>query len=1083
MKNENIAFLEELSIDRRQYLDALEANSGDINLDIFEDFYPDEAHFVYELLQNAEDAMATEVSFILTQKECIIEHNGTKRFSKEDVRAITGIHNSTKKTKPDQIGRWGVGFKSVFIYTANPKVISKDFSFQISELVYPTPIAYDSSIGNRTRFHLPFDSNNRTPEKAFLEIKNALESLPAITALFLSNIRAIQWKIDEVGGELRRIVHKHSEFHVKIQKRTSAGEDPTFIHFLLFKERASGMSQDIGIAYPLQFKGKSLVYENSIALSDQLEIDPEQDGQVCIYFPAEKEMSGLRFHVNAPFIPELSRASVKESPANTVLYQQLAVLSASSLHHIKELGLLSTAFLGVLPNSKNSDRCRSHYEPIRDAILTEMNEKPLVPTEGGSHAPGKLMLLVENSLRRLLEPKDVDFLDGWQGSSRSYVKNAKKGTMQEKFISSLAIKSWSYTDLVDSLGGESTVDENGLNCWLKTKSAQWCQLLYSLFERECDRKSWFEESIEHPPLPIVRTSDGTFCLGNGKYFPVENAEIKPDTGDMVDPGVIVVFDNEKGSLLQKDDATRQKDDAKRFLRRLGVQEYGEKDRVKSILDERYSKSSGERDMKQYEDDFKQFIAFSKITQDVKAIFSKYYLFIDCDGIWRKAKEMFIDEPYPKTMLHAYYKVLREKEREGKPIPTRSSLSDCYRDLFEDHLDLEYFVEFSEKVGVQASLSVKQLRCAGHPKEDLLKSIKGNKVEKTEIDEDYFIDWLFYIIEEKDVAISRLIWDTMCRDSAGKLHARYSPNRGKKPNSEKSRLVYVLAEKPWIPQEAGNGFVFVLPCDAKKEALPEDFQFCGETQWIEEIDFGKNEQLQSDASQRKEKQAQEVFQNMGFCGWEIKDFKKLADSGLSADDVLAFGQQSCKPELPKGGPRNPEFRKKRLAKQAENSPARITEERLRSVRVGNDRIKEEAKEYLRGLYTNPAGVMICQICGNEMPFRLPDGQYFFEAVQILGSGELGALYRENYLALCPNDGARFRHANATEGSLSDQLLELDAEDLNAEDSKIALMLGGEEETAWFNETHLRDLQTVIESWSANKKDREIEDADDLVGQLR
>ena len=35
---------------RRKFIDGLAANRGEINLDIFEDFYPDRAHFVYELL-------------------------------------------------------------------------------------------------------------------------------------------------------------------------------------------------------------------------------------------------------------------------------------------------------------------------------------------------------------------------------------------------------------------------------------------------------------------------------------------------------------------------------------------------------------------------------------------------------------------------------------------------------------------------------------------------------------------------------------------------------------------------------------------------------------------------------------------------------------------------------------------------------------------------------------------------------------------------------------------------------------------------------------------------------------------------
>lgn len=32
--------------------------------------YPDEAHFIYELLQNAEDAGATEVKFVMEKQKC-----------------------------------------------------------------------------------------------------------------------------------------------------------------------------------------------------------------------------------------------------------------------------------------------------------------------------------------------------------------------------------------------------------------------------------------------------------------------------------------------------------------------------------------------------------------------------------------------------------------------------------------------------------------------------------------------------------------------------------------------------------------------------------------------------------------------------------------------------------------------------------------------------------------------------------------------------------------------------------------------------------------------------------------------------
>lgn len=46
--------------------------------------YPDKAHFVYELIQNADDAKATWISFILCRDGLIFKHNGTVHFTVTD---------------------------------------------------------------------------------------------------------------------------------------------------------------------------------------------------------------------------------------------------------------------------------------------------------------------------------------------------------------------------------------------------------------------------------------------------------------------------------------------------------------------------------------------------------------------------------------------------------------------------------------------------------------------------------------------------------------------------------------------------------------------------------------------------------------------------------------------------------------------------------------------------------------------------------------------------------------------------------------------------------------------------------------
>ena len=58
--------IEALSAKRRNYIEAARDNGFEEGLrTLLADLYPDNAHFIYELLQNAEDAGAREVTFDL----------------------------------------------------------------------------------------------------------------------------------------------------------------------------------------------------------------------------------------------------------------------------------------------------------------------------------------------------------------------------------------------------------------------------------------------------------------------------------------------------------------------------------------------------------------------------------------------------------------------------------------------------------------------------------------------------------------------------------------------------------------------------------------------------------------------------------------------------------------------------------------------------------------------------------------------------------------------------------------------------------------------------------------------------------
>ncbi len=115
--------------------------------------YSDQAHFIYELLQNADDAGATEAKFELYGNRLVFKHNGSRHFSVSnpdteeadtengvlgDINAITSIANSNKTSA--EIGKFGVGFKSVFQYTSTPKIYDPNFRFYIDRFIVPVQI-------------------------------------------------------------------------------------------------------------------------------------------------------------------------------------------------------------------------------------------------------------------------------------------------------------------------------------------------------------------------------------------------------------------------------------------------------------------------------------------------------------------------------------------------------------------------------------------------------------------------------------------------------------------------------------------------------------------------------------------------------------------------------------------------------------------------------------------------------------------------------------------------------------------------------------------------------------------------------
>ena len=128
--------IEELFRKRSEYKNPDQAEMTSNLLDtVSSDIYSESQRFVFELIQNADDAAQTddnEVHFDFYKDSLIISHNG-QPFSKEDINALTRSGLSTKKADTTKIGYKGIGFKSVFGKSERVTIFSDGFQFRFDK--------------------------------------------------------------------------------------------------------------------------------------------------------------------------------------------------------------------------------------------------------------------------------------------------------------------------------------------------------------------------------------------------------------------------------------------------------------------------------------------------------------------------------------------------------------------------------------------------------------------------------------------------------------------------------------------------------------------------------------------------------------------------------------------------------------------------------------------------------------------------------------------------------------------------------------------------------------------------------------
>lgn len=380
-----------------------------------DDLYERSDHFIFELIQNAEDNsydsnLAPKIKFLLLDtdptntpgsKGCLCIFNNEKGFSEENIKAICDFAASTKKGKKSEgvIGEKGLGFKSVFMVSDSPHIYSNDYHFKflkddpVSTVGYVVPYWLgelpEVVLKNKesaTAILLPL----REKDDNYSFIKQQLEIFNPETLLFLKTLKIIdietvdKEKIIEcdVDGNLKTLSHilddelDHKQFWIE-SKRFDIPKD-------IEEEKREGVeSTEITIAFPLDgVTGEERVFS---------------------YLPTE-ERPGFPFHINADFLLPSSRESIlKNKKWNNWLLKNVATVVVEGL-----LGLISNkqfcyqayAFIPlpkhVSTRGSYKDVCEKVREILeeKECVIGDNNE--LYLPEGSIRSPEELRLLLQN---------------------------------------------------------------------------------------------------------------------------------------------------------------------------------------------------------------------------------------------------------------------------------------------------------------------------------------------------------------------------------------------------------------------------------------------------------------------------------------------------------------------------------------------------------------------------------------------------------------------------------------------------------------------------------------------------------------
>jgi hypothetical protein len=450
-------------------------------LDLLGQLYSERTHFIFELVQNAEDAGATELAFELFADRLELRHDG-RPFTEADVRGVCGVGKSAKSGDLTAIGKFGIGFKSVYAYTRSPRIYSGDEHFGIENYVRPFPVEALALPAAGTLFVFPFDHDTVPAAVAAREIAAALTAVRPRILLFLRSIGRLRVE----GTGMRPSVIERSV----AEPPAAGGPGP----------RRVTLSRDGGAAEEwLTWHRRALEEAPPVEIAFRVEagrLVPVESSPLIVSFPTEKE-TFLGFLLQGPYRTTPARDNVPgHDPSNQLLVRETAALLRDVLRQLRDDGLLTAGVLTALPLDAARFPDGSMFRPLLDAVDEALVTEPLIPVAGGGYGVTVDLALGDAGVRALLTPGQL----GELCDAGRPIRFADESVSEH-----LTPVLWHY--LREEIGIDEITPEAVVSLltgeFLRAQSDEWITRLYAfLFARSA---LWREARAK----PVIRLEDGS----------------------------------------------------------------------------------------------------------------------------------------------------------------------------------------------------------------------------------------------------------------------------------------------------------------------------------------------------------------------------------------------------------------------------------------------------------------------------------------------------------------------------------------------------------------------------------------------